>query len=171
MPHFLLKEVPRYECLKEATAGDSESDPSICEVLMNLLHTGDRVSRSEGEFLAGYGLNQARLIVLILLDGAESHSMRSSELADKAKVSRATVTGLIDTMVRAGQVVRAPDPHDRRASNVKLTPAGRALLQKVRPHLTTWSREIFSVLSKPERHQLVKLLTKIQSAVVSPVVP
>lgn len=168
MPYLMLKEVPRYECLKEATVGVSGADPSICEALMNLLHTGDLVSRSEHEFLVKFGLNQARLIVLILLDGAESQSMRSSELAEKAKVSRATVTGLLDTMVKGGLVVRAQDPHDRRAFNVKITRQGQTLLQKVRPHLTSWSRGVFSVLSPPERSELVRLLKKIQSVIPSP---
>ena len=53
-------------------------------------------------FLARHGLNQARLIVLVLLDNAENGNMRSSELAEHASVSRATITGLLDTLEKAG---------------------------------------------------------------------
>jgi len=164
MPFLLLNEVPRYECLQEASARVPGADASICEVFLNILHTGDVVSRSEGEFLARHGLNQARLIVLVLLDGAESGSLRSSELAEHAKVSRATVTGLLDTMERAGLLARAADPHDRRASNVKITALGKTLLRKVQPQLMKWSQGILSALSLTERNQLVKLLRKTQQA-------
>ena len=84
MAYLLLKEVPRYECLQEASTHVPGADPAICELFLNILHTGDVVSRSEAEFLARHGLNQARLIVMVLLDASESGSLRSSELADHA---------------------------------------------------------------------------------------
>jgi len=164
MPYLLLKDVPRYECLQEASSRVPGADPSICEVFLNILHTGDIVSQSEAEFLAHHGLNQARLIVLVLLDGAENGSLRSSELAEHAKVSRATITGLLDTMEKAGLIARAADPHDRRAWNVKITPKGETLLSKVQPLLMQWSQGILSALSSTERSQLVKLLHKTQRA-------
>lgn len=164
MPYLLLKEVPRYECLHEASTHVPGADPTICELFLNILHTGDVASRSEADFLARHGLNQARLIVMVLLDASESGSLRSSELADHAKVSRATITGLLDTMEKAGLVTRAVDPHDRRASNVKLTAKGSVLLRKVQPLLMKWTQGILSALSPAERKQLVKLLHKTQQA-------
>lgn len=164
MPYLLLKDVPRYECLQEASSRVAGFDAGICELFLNILHTGDLASRSEAEFLARYGLNQARLIVLVLLDHAENGSLRSSELADHAKVSRATITGLLDTMEKAALIARAPDPHDRRASNVKITPKGQTLLRKVHPLLMAWSQGILSALSAHERQQLVHLLRKTQQA-------
>lgn len=164
MPFLMLKEVPRYECLQEAASRVPGTDSTICEVFLNILHTGDVVSRSEAEFLARHGLNQARLIVLVLLDGAENGSLRSSELADHAKVSRATITGLLDTMEKAGLISRAADPHDRRAFNVKITPKGEKLLAAVQPQLMAWTQDILSALSPHERTQLVKLLRKTQQA-------
>lgn len=167
MPFLMLKEVPRYECLQEAAARVPGTDSTICEVFLNILHTGDVVSRSEAEFLAHHGLNQARLIVLVLLDGAENGSLRSSELADHAKVSRATITGLLDTMEKAGLISRAADPRDRRAFNVKITPKGEKLLATVQPQLMAWTQDILSALSPHERTQLVKLLRKTQQAFAS----
>ena len=70
MPYLLLKEVPRYECLQAAAARVPGADPAICQLFLNILHTGDVVSRGEADFLARHGLNQARLIVLVLLDNS-----------------------------------------------------------------------------------------------------
>lgn len=164
MPYLLLKDVPRYECLQEAAARVPGADPSICEVFLSILHTGDVVSRSEADFLAEYGLNQARLIVLVLLDNAGNGSLRSSELADHAKVSRATITGLLDTMEKAGLIARAADPRDRRVWNVKITRKGEKKLREVQPRLTKWSQGILSALSPGERSQLIKLLHKTRRA-------
>jgi DNA-binding MarR family transcriptional regulator len=160
----MLKEVPRYECLQAAVARVPGADPAICQVFLNILHTGDVVSRGEGAFLARHGLNQARLILLVLLDASEDGSMRSSELAEHADVSRATITGLLDTLERAKLVVRTPDTRDRRASCVKITDKGRDLLQRVQPLLIQWTEGILSALSDRERGQLVTLLQKTQKA-------
>lgn len=164
MPYLMLKEVPRYECLQEAASRMPGTDPSICELFLNLLQTGDVAAQSEAKFLAAHGLNQARVIVLVLLDNSETGGMRSSELAERAKVSRATVTGLLDTMERASLILRAPDPHDRRATTVKITPKGSKLIRRVQPELMTWAQGILSLLSALERKQLVKLLQKTQQA-------
>ena len=61
----------------------------------------------------------------MLLDSSEIGSMRSSELAEHASVSRATVTGLLDTLEKAGLIARTPDARDRRASCVRITDKGR----------------------------------------------
>ena len=164
MPYLMLKEVPRYECLQAATARVPGANPAICEVFLNILHTGDVVSRGEADFLARHGLNQARLIILVLLDNSENGSMRSSELAEHASVRRATITGLLDTLARAGLVARAPDARDRRASCVTITEKGKALLHKVQPMLIRWTESILCALSAREQGQLVTLLRKTQRA-------
>jgi DNA-binding MarR family transcriptional regulator len=107
------------------------------------------------------------MIILVLLDNAESGSMRSSELADCANVSRATMTGLLDTLEKADLLTRAPDPHDRRASNVKITPKGEKLLRKVQPLQTRWAQNLLAPLSRGERDELVNLLRKAQQAFLS----
>ncbi len=164
MPYLLLKEVPRYECIHAAASQVPGVDPSICEVFLNILHTGDVAARAEAGFLAGHGLNQARLIILMLLDGSENGSMRSSELADHAAVSRATITGLLDTLEKSGLVARATDPHDRRSFRVKITAKGEKLLKKVRPRLFQWTAESMAALTARERTQLLGLLRKTQQA-------
>lgn len=161
---MLLKEVPRYECLQAAAARVPGADPSICQLFLNILHTGDVVSQGEATFLARHGLNQARLIVLVLLDNSENGSMRSSQLAEHASVSRATITGLLDTLEKAGFVERTEDIRDRRASCVNLTSKGRKLLHKVQPLLVRWTEGILSALSTREQSQLVALLQKTQKA-------
>jgi DNA-binding MarR family transcriptional regulator len=42
------------------------------------------------------------------------------------------VTGLVDTLERAGLVARVPDPQDRRSVLVRITPSGRTWLDEFR---------------------------------------
>ncbi len=156
----VVTETPRYGYLNDAPA--SGTDASIGAVLSQILHTGDIVTRAESVFLAKHGLNQARWVILMLLNDAEEGSLRSSDLAEKATVSRATITGLLNTMERAGLIVRAPDPHDRRSSRVKITSQGEELLEKVRPLFFQWAEETLSRLTPAERDSLILLLQKTQ---------
>ncbi len=168
MSLFLLKELPRYECLQEGAKDIPGADASVCELYMNLLHTGEVIARAEAVFLSRFGLNQARMVLLFILDASPTGSMRSSELAEKSSVSRATITGILDTMEKAGLVARASDPNDRRASNVKITPAGEKLLAKVRPEFMRWSTGTVGTLSPQERQQLVDLLRKTRQSFEEP---
>lgn len=167
MSLLMVKEFPRYECLRQAAARMPDANPGVCELFLNILRTGDLAARAEAEFLSQHGLNQARMIILVLLDNAETGSMRSSELAAKANVSRATMTGLLDTLEKNGLLSRVPDPHDRRASNVKISPKGEKLLRKVQPLIARWAEEILSPLTREEREELVRLLRKTQHAFLS----
>lgn len=151
-----------YEHVKDALAQCARRDPSLCDLFLDILQTGELAARCEAQFLARFGLNSARLIILVLLNNADSGSRRSSELARCCRVSRATMTGLLDTLERAELIVRAPDPFDRRAMSVKITAKGEALLDTVQPEQSEWAGEILEPLSIEEREELHRLLRKAQ---------
>jgi len=180
MPLLLLKDLPRYECLLEGAKVFPELDPSACEAYLHLLRAGDEVFSVTERNLAEHTISQGRFSVLMLL--WNSMHRRSStgdtvdpcrpagprtpaELADAAGVTRATMTGLIDTLERDGLVRREPDPDDRRMMSVRLTPKADAFVAALLPaHLLIMAR-LMAPLSETERKTLVSLLTKIlQSA-------
>src|ERR1700689_1180790 len=136
MPYLLIKNLPRYECLLEAAKRFPDLDPSACEAFLHLLRAGDEVFHECEAYLAKHNLSQGRFTVLMqLLDKMENRpiSRTPAELADLAGVTRATMTGLIDTLERDGLVRREPDPDDRRMMSVQLTALGEAALRKVLP--------------------------------------
>ncbi len=71
----------RYDHLKDALAQCCDGGPSLCDLFLDILQTGELAARCEAQFLARFGLNSARPIILVLLNNADSGSMRSSELA------------------------------------------------------------------------------------------
>jgi DNA-binding MarR family transcriptional regulator len=133
MPLLLLKDLPRYECLLEGAKEFPDLDPSACEVFLHLLRTGDEAFRVAEPNLIEHNISQGRFSVLMLLwnpahrrqlaDGAacDEGPHSPAELAEAAGVTRATMTGLIDTLERDGLVRREPDPLDRRMMSVRLT--------------------------------------------------
>ncbi len=178
MPLLLLKDLPRYECLLEGAKEFPDLDPSACEVFLHLLRTGDEVFGLAERNLTDHGISHGRFGVLMLLwnpgqrrldaaavaaDGAcaSAGPRTPAELADAAGVTRATMTGLIDTLERDGLVRREPDPEDRRMMSVRLTAKAETFLHRILPaHFQIMAR-IMAPLTEHERKTLVRLLTKI----------
>ncbi len=171
MPLLLPKNLPRYECLIEAAKRFPDLDPSACEAFLHLLRAGSDAMHDCESYFAGHDLSQGRFTVLmLLLDKQENRpiSRTPAELADLANVTRATMTGLVDTLERDGLVTREPDPVDRRMMAVKLTAKGHSLLNRVLPGHFRRMAALMAPLSETERRALVRLLVKIAPQTAAP---
>lgn len=176
MPHLLLKDLPRYECLLEAAREFPDLDPSAADAFLHLLHTSDEAFAISDRSLAAHNISHGRFGVLMLLwqgvqpraaklMGAEecvSGPRTPAALADAANVTRATMTGLIDTLERDGYVKREPDPVDRRQMSVRLTPSGMKFMEAFLPGHFRSITGIMGTLTEAERKTLVRLLVKVQ---------
>lgn len=170
MPFLLLKHLPRYECLLEAARLFPDLDPSACEAFMHLMQTGDEAFRVTDANLAKHAISQGRFMVLMLLLDKQTNCPKPrtpAELADLANVTRATMTGLVDTLERDGLVKREPDLSDRRMMSVHLTEKGRELLCTMLPVHFRLMSELMLTLDETERRTLVQLLGKIRSRAAS----
>ncbi len=164
MPLLMLKDLPRYECLLEGAKRFPDLDPSALEVYLHLLRTGDEVFRVTNALLSANHISQGRFTVLtLLLNNSENcPSPRTpAELAEMAGVTRATMTGLVDTLERDGFVRREPDPYDRRMMSVSLTPAGQEFLSQFLPEHFRRMSALMAGLTESERKTLVHLLAKV----------
>ncbi|HUJ42991.1 MAG TPA: MarR family transcriptional regulator [Opitutaceae bacterium] len=183
MPFLMLKDLPRYECLLEAAKQFPDLDPWSCAVFLHLLRAGDEVFGVAERNLAQHDISPGRFGVLMLLwhggrDRASAPATNGSglsgprtpaELADAAGVTRATMTGLIDTLERDGFVKRVPDPADRRMLSVVLTAKATRFLRELLPGHFQLMAALTGTLSEPERQTLVRLLNKLieQAATIS----
>jgi DNA-binding MarR family transcriptional regulator len=171
MPLLMLKDVPRYECLLEAVRKHPDLDPSACEAYLNILRAGDEAYRRSEAFFTEHNMSPGRFTVMMLLyDKIEGHPIPQTpaDLADMAGVTRATITGLVDTLERDGLVTRAHDSGDRRMMLIHLTPKGHATLQSLMPgHFKQMAAQM-APLSEHERKTLVRLLNKLAGDPSSP---
>ena len=162
---LLLKEVPRYESLLEHAKRYPELDPSAMEAFLYLLRTSTEVFDAFNDLMVKHEISQGRFIVLILLNRDPDKPVNPADLADRANVTRATMTGLIDTLEHDGFVKREHAPIDRRMMMVRLTPQGRNFLDKILPDYFRRIAAVMSRLTEAERKTLVMLMGKIEQAV------
>ena len=120
--------------------------------------------RLDGDLLDEHGLRLGEYEVLLILAWAPDHSLRPSELAHRAVLSRSGVTRLVDRLERDGLVERLACPTDRRGALAHLTPAGREVLRRAARTHVRGIREYFSDrLSSAQLRQLGTSLGAIAS--------
>jgi DNA-binding MarR family transcriptional regulator len=82
------------------------------------------------EALAQRGFPEVRAAYgSVLLPLFEEDGLRMGPLAERAQLSKQTLTSMVRQMERDGLVKYEPDPDDGRARQVRLTPRARALQQ------------------------------------------
>jgi MarR family transcriptional regulator for hemolysin len=76
-----------------------------------------------------FGISRAQWTVLLRLDRSEG--LKQSELAEILDLQPISLTRLLDRLSDNGLIERRPDPNDRRANRLYLTPAARPLLEQL----------------------------------------
>lgn len=144
---------------------DQTPDANILatEAVMNTIRTADLVFDRIGRLLRPLNVSAAGGLVLGIL--RDRGQLSPSELGTRLIVTRATVTGLLDSLERRGFVRRAPNPADRRSLLVEITPAGLAVLQELRTLVHRNERNWLSVVSDAELRGYIELLHRIQDSV------
>ena len=85
-------------------------------------------------------------------------------LGELLVVSRANVTGLVDSLERKGFVQRKENPRDRRSKLVRITPAGAKRLDGLLPdHFRTLNRTV-NALPPQDLERLWGLLASLRSS-------
>ena len=94
---------------------------------------------------------------------AHDGGVRSSELAQLLRIAPRSATEVVDALEAKDLVQRSPDPTDRRATLVSLTPRGVELTEEVRRARGLESERLFDQLSKTDRAHLSRILRQLQT--------
>ena len=87
--------------------------------------------------------------------------VNQSRLSEMLEVGHITVTRQLDILESIGWVERRPDPNDRRAHRIYLTPAADKILAEIGTTADAIHEETYHGVSAREQAQLKKTLTKI----------
>ena len=87
--------------------------------------------------------------------------MRPGELATRLGVEASHVTRQVQRLQQAGYADGVPDPSDRRAQLIQLTPAGRAAVGRIREAGETGMQAALAHWPPQELHQLSTLLHRM----------
>ncbi len=132
-----------------------------------LLKTATEIFQSFEAYLKKFQLSQGRFSVLMLLMREPKRAQAPSELACRAGVTRATMTGLIDGLERDGFVQRKHDPNDRRRLKIALTSKGLKYMDRILPaHFTrmTFMMQFTPSECKALKKSLEKLRLRIKKS-------
>lgn len=130
------------------------------EAVMNTMRTADLFFDQIGRLLRPLHVSAAGGLVLGIL--RDHGTMTPSELGERLIVTRATVTGLLDSLERTGFVRRSPNPADRRSLVVEITPAGLGVVQELRTIVHRNEREWMSSLTDADLKSYIEQLHRIQ---------
>jgi MarR family transcriptional regulator, transcriptional regulator for hemolysin len=116
-----------------ARAQTREIAVSIVDVARMLRTYADQRARQ-------FGISRAQWTVLMRLDRSEG--LNQSELAEILDLQPISLTRLLDRLAGNGLIERRPDPNDRRANRLYLTPAARPLLKQ----LTSLGEDVMQIV-------------------------
>lgn len=162
---LLLKELPTSKSLEKFVTRYPGTDISAISDFVSILRAASDISSALDALLAQHGLLQGRWWVLVLLMRQEDLTSTPSDLAEKAGVTKATMTGFIDGLEREGLVSRFMDTNDRRKFMIRLSVAGQQKLDAVMPIYIQCVTQFMDVLGKPQRLALIQDLNTLAGRV------
>ena len=128
--------------------------------------TGGVRSAVEG-ILRGEGITSlAAFNVLAVVDGDPS-PIGPSVIAGRMMVTRATMTGLLDSLEARGLIERRPSGADGRQRLVQLTPEGRRITRRLVPEMHRFERDLMSCLSDDELEAFLEFVARLQQRIMA----
>jgi MarR family transcriptional regulator, transcriptional regulator for hemolysin len=100
--------------------------PVSREIAVNIMDVARMLRTYADQRARQFGISRAQWVVLIRLDRSEG--LKQSELAEILDLQPISLTRLLDRLAENGLIERRPDPNDRRANRLYLTPAARPLI-------------------------------------------
>jgi DNA-binding MarR family transcriptional regulator len=138
-----------------------DASAKATECAMNLVFTAELLVKRISELVQPFNLTPASGLVLSILADSES-PLPPNQIADRLIISRATVTGLVDSLEQRGYVRRLPHPSDRRMLLVEPTDTGRQIADAFRPIVHQHQKVWMDVLNEQEQEQLINFLKQLQ---------
>lgn len=107
------------------------------------------------------GLGSLSIIQFYVLMYVSREETRARDLSTVLNVSPAAITKIVDHLVEHGLISRTRSLKDRRSATLKITPAGRAALEKSRRARTRMLRMLIDPLSKEEIVVLTRIMRRL----------
>ncbi|CBT76845.1 MULTISPECIES: MarR family winged helix-turn-helix transcriptional regulator [Glutamicibacter] len=134
---------------------NDESKPDLADLF---LHASRMLRGRWRDSLIPLGITPHQSRVLTLLSRADEVGLRNSQLAEQLHIAARSTTEVVDQLEAKSLVVRTPDPADRRATLIALSPTGRAQLGELAELRRSSMEGYFDKLGTEERAELTRLL-------------
>ncbi len=131
-------------------------------LIVNLIYTSNWMADSQSKLLKPFGLTLQQYNVLRILRGKFPNPVKVSDITERMLDKMSNASRLVDKLLLKELVLRTECPADRRAVDVVLTDAGRALLAEIDQLLADWEQEQHRKLTQDEAIQLSHLLDRMR---------
>ena len=111
---------------------------------------------------ASFGITLPRFDLMAQLE-RHPDGLRMGELSRRMMVTGGNITGITDQLEREGLVARVPDPQDKRAFAVKLTPAGKEAFAAMAKVHEGWVEELLGHVPAEDKERLIGLLSHMKA--------
>jgi DNA-binding MarR family transcriptional regulator len=146
-----------------------ELDHSPIGVIGRISRASREIERRLEPIYADHGLEPGWYDVLATLRRAgPPYRLHPTDFAATLMLTSSGTTKRLDRLEAAGHITREPDPGDRRAVLITLTPKGRSLVDKATVKHMANEQRIISGLTKAEQRQLAGLLRKLRITLPPP---
>lgn len=135
------------------------------DVLIAVLKMQNALDRKSEAFFYPYGITSAQFNVLNLL--STDGEMGQADLTAQLLVGKASVSIVLNRMVKSGLVTRRQHDKDRRHVILTLTAKGRQLWKKVFPEYEEAIRTVFGALPESQRPAFLRSLNLIYATLQS----
>ena len=133
-----------------------------------LIHDVSRLRRTVVDHALGpMGVTRSQWWVLAYLARHNGKGMMQTELARTMDVGKVTLGGLIDRLEARGLVKRQPDPSDRRAKRVLMTPKGVKLLGDIQGSAAELNARIMSGIQRADIARAEAVLIKMKQQLIA----
>ncbi len=142
----------------------ANSDPAILRKSVSRLYDAFReAAETVGNISSiDVSIRQHQTMSLVCrLTEEKPNGITLKELAEAMKLAPATVSELVESLVKKNFLQRVQNPEDRRAVQITLTDHGQTLLDQCIKCVDSLCEKLLSDLSASERTALLGALTKI----------
>jgi DNA-binding MarR family transcriptional regulator len=137
-------------------------DPSPIAVFGRLSRLSRAAEARMNEYFAHHDMDRSAFDVLVTLRrNGEPYRLTSRELQSAAMVSSAAVAQRLNRLEERGWVRRSTNADDARVTDVVLTEAGFAAVERAMPDHVAAEADMLSSLTLAEREELARLLALV----------
>ena len=154
--------------LRESGQRYGKMSSETAETFLQYISTVESMSAQLSREIRAQGLTRTGLNVLTILRGSQGKGCQHNQISRLLLVSRANITGVVDSLIRQGLVERAYDQEDRRVCIAKITKKGETLLDSFLPGYHAVIESIFSGLSGDDKKTFNRLMEKLRAAINEP---
>ena len=144
----------------------ANSDPAILRKAVSSLYNAFRESVDTIGNLSSIdvSIRQHQTMALVCrLTEEKPNGVTLKELAEAMKLAPATVSELVESLVKKNFLQRVQNPEDRRAVQITLTDHGQMLLDECLKAVDSLCEKLLAGLPPSERTAMLNSLTKITS--------